>query len=151
MAAPTIVIVRQGMPFDTPVINGHTFYPLHQDDLWLALVTEEEAAHMTRVPNYSRFGGKVPDGFFGGHTAPPQATTGDAGDAGAKEPGKAPKDDDKKDPADPKLDPEIADLTRKQLAEFALARFKQQIELGKLDDMRVAVQALIDGAKASKE
>jgi hypothetical protein len=160
--APLVVIARNGMPFTPPVIDGETFRLL-ADDVWLALVTEEKAQHMTRVPNYRRFGGKVPDGFFPGVTVtvapPPSNDPALPGDAGA--PGGAPPagqdgtdgtqggDGAPAGSAPDGLSPEIASLTRKELAAYAFEKFKAPLELGRREDMLQAVQKLINDAKGA--
>ncbi len=172
MSHPNVVISRQGMPFTPPVIDGEFFYHL-SDDLWLALVTEEKAAHMTRIPAYQRFGGKVPDGFFGGYVQPAVQATAPAPDpapggeqkasdgqgpgnetggnesGGNDDHGPGNEDDSQggNDGNAAGLHPDLVGLTRKQLVQYAFEKFGAELELGKLADLQTTVQGLIDKAK----
>lgn len=55
-----VLIAHQGMPCDPPTVDGVTFVAA-EEGLWIARVTEEQAAEFTRNPRYTRFGGKAPE------------------------------------------------------------------------------------------
>lgn len=61
MAEDLVHIAHQGCPCDPPIVDGVEFKPLDDSSgLWVGAATEEQAAHITRIPSFNRFGGVPP-------------------------------------------------------------------------------------------
>jgi hypothetical protein len=59
-----VILAHQGPPFDPPEVQAAggvvSFRDAGDGIVWLGKATEEQAAELTRVPSFTRFGGQVP-------------------------------------------------------------------------------------------
>lgn len=58
--AEKIIVAHKGIPCTPPVVDGVEFLPLGEDDIYVGECSEEVAAHITRIPEFVRYGGGLP-------------------------------------------------------------------------------------------
>lgn len=68
--ADLVIVAHKGIPCTPPIVDGVEFFPLGEDDIYVAECSEETAAHITRIPAFVRYGGGLP---FPGSTAAAEA------------------------------------------------------------------------------
>lgn len=57
MALEHIIVAHLGAPCTPPIVDGIEFVPLDEDGLFVAEVSEEQAADLCRIPAFTRYGG----------------------------------------------------------------------------------------------
>lgn len=57
MAPERVIVAHLGAPCTPPVVDGIEFVPLEEDGLFVAEVSEEQAADLCRIPAFTRYGG----------------------------------------------------------------------------------------------
>lgn len=55
----SVILAHKGAPCMPPIVNGITFSPLGEDDIWVGEASEEQAVALTRNPAFNRYGGAL--------------------------------------------------------------------------------------------
>lgn len=58
----TIKIAHKGLPCDPPIVEGVTFAPLGEDDLYVGEATQDQADRLLRIDAFKPYGGKKAPG-----------------------------------------------------------------------------------------